>query len=96
MKLILAIVRDSNSNSVTQGLTSAGFRVTRCRFHRRPFTARHDHLVDRSRRRTGGGGHYRSAQDLHSSRGGRPAHHPLRRPRRPVRTDLKVRRMTLP
>jgi uncharacterized protein YaaQ len=29
MKLILAIVRDSDSDSVTQGLTSAGFRVTR-------------------------------------------------------------------
>ena len=29
MKLILAIVRDSDSDSVTQGLTSADFRVTR-------------------------------------------------------------------
>ena len=29
MKLILAIVRDSDSDSVTQGLTSASFRVTR-------------------------------------------------------------------
>ncbi len=29
MKLIFAIVRDSNSDSVTQGLTSASFRVTR-------------------------------------------------------------------
>ena len=29
MKLILAIVRDSDSDSVTQGLTSANFRVTR-------------------------------------------------------------------
>ncbi|MGD0752083.1 MAG: cyclic-di-AMP receptor [Anaerolineales bacterium] len=29
MKLILAIVRDSDSDSVTQGLTSGGFRVTR-------------------------------------------------------------------
>jgi len=29
MKLILAIVRDSDADSVTQGLTSANFRVTR-------------------------------------------------------------------
>jgi uncharacterized protein YaaQ len=29
MKLILAIVRDHDSDSVTQGLTSADFRVTR-------------------------------------------------------------------
>jgi uncharacterized protein YaaQ len=29
MKLILAIVRDSDSDSVTQGLTSSDFRVTR-------------------------------------------------------------------
>jgi uncharacterized protein YaaQ len=29
MKLILAIVRDSDSDSVTSGLTSADFRVTR-------------------------------------------------------------------
>ena len=29
MKLILAIVRDSDSDTVTQGLTSADFRVTR-------------------------------------------------------------------
>jgi uncharacterized protein YaaQ len=29
MKLIFAIVRDSDSDSVTQGLTSADFRVTR-------------------------------------------------------------------
>jgi uncharacterized protein YaaQ len=29
MKLILAIVRDSDSDSVTQGFTSADFRVTR-------------------------------------------------------------------
>lgn len=29
MKLILAIVRDSDSDSVSQGLTSANFRVTR-------------------------------------------------------------------
>jgi len=29
MKLILAIVHDSDSDSVTQGLTSASFRVTR-------------------------------------------------------------------
>jgi uncharacterized protein YaaQ len=29
MKLILAIVRDSDADSVTQGLTSASFRVTR-------------------------------------------------------------------
>jgi uncharacterized protein YaaQ len=29
MKLILAIVRDSDSDSVTRGLTSADFRVTR-------------------------------------------------------------------
>jgi uncharacterized protein YaaQ len=29
MKLILAIVRDSDSDSVTQGRTSADFRVTR-------------------------------------------------------------------
>jgi uncharacterized protein YaaQ len=29
MKLILAIVRDSDSDSVTRGLTSATFRVTR-------------------------------------------------------------------
>jgi uncharacterized protein YaaQ len=29
MKLILAIVRDADSDSVTQGLTSANFRVTR-------------------------------------------------------------------
>jgi uncharacterized protein YaaQ len=29
MKLILAIVRDSDADSVTQGLTSADFRVTR-------------------------------------------------------------------
>jgi uncharacterized protein YaaQ len=29
MKLILAIVHDSDSDSVTQALTSAGFRVTR-------------------------------------------------------------------
>jgi uncharacterized protein YaaQ len=29
MKLILAIVRDSDSDSVTQGLTGADFRVTR-------------------------------------------------------------------
>ena len=29
MKLILAIVRDSDSDPVTQGLTSANFRVTR-------------------------------------------------------------------
>jgi uncharacterized protein YaaQ len=29
MKLILAVVRDSDSDSVTQGLTSADFRVTR-------------------------------------------------------------------
>ena len=29
MKLILAIVRDSDSDSVTQALTSATFRVTR-------------------------------------------------------------------
>jgi uncharacterized protein YaaQ len=29
MKLILAIVRDSDSDSVTQALTSADFRVTR-------------------------------------------------------------------
>ena len=29
MKLILAIVRDSDSDSVTKGLTSASFRVTR-------------------------------------------------------------------
>ena len=29
MKLILAIVRDSDSDDVTQGLTSADFRVTR-------------------------------------------------------------------
>ncbi|MGB8215054.1 MAG: cyclic-di-AMP receptor [Anaerolineales bacterium] len=29
MKLIFAIVRDSDSDSVTQGLTSASFRVTR-------------------------------------------------------------------
>ena len=29
MKLILAIVRDSDSDNVTQGLTSADFRVTR-------------------------------------------------------------------
>jgi uncharacterized protein YaaQ len=29
MKLVLAIVRDSDADSVTQGLTSADFRVTR-------------------------------------------------------------------
>ena len=29
MKLILAIVRDSDSDPVTQGLTTANFRVTR-------------------------------------------------------------------
>jgi uncharacterized protein YaaQ len=29
MKLILAVVRDSDSDSVTEGLTSADFRVTR-------------------------------------------------------------------
>jgi len=29
MKLILAIVRDSDSDSVTEGLTSTDFRVTR-------------------------------------------------------------------
>jgi uncharacterized protein YaaQ len=29
MKLILAIVRDPNADSVTQALTSSGFRVTR-------------------------------------------------------------------
>jgi uncharacterized protein YaaQ len=29
MKLIFAIVRDADSDSVTQGLTSADFRVTR-------------------------------------------------------------------
>ena len=29
MKLIIAIVRDSDSESVTRGLTSADFRVTR-------------------------------------------------------------------
>ena len=29
MKLILAIVRDSDADSVTQGLTSTNFRVTR-------------------------------------------------------------------
>ena len=29
MKLIIAIVRDSDSEPVTQALTSAGFRVTR-------------------------------------------------------------------
>jgi uncharacterized protein YaaQ len=29
MKLIIAIVRDSDSDPVTQALTSAGFRITR-------------------------------------------------------------------
>ena len=45
MKLIFAIVRDSDFDSVTQGLTSASFRVTRCRFHRRSAAARPDHLL---------------------------------------------------
>ncbi len=29
MKLIIAIVRDSDSETATQGLTSSGFRITR-------------------------------------------------------------------